>query len=49
MNDTEFPDLTPPVDIEESVGKKYDKNDRIEEGKSEGETTDSVSITVNNE
>ena len=29
--------------------KKYDKNDRIDEGKSKGETTDSVSTTVNNE
>ena len=27
--------------------KKYDKNDRIDEGKSEVETTDSVSTTVN--
>ena len=29
--------------------KENDKNDRIEEGKSEGETTDSVSTTLNNE
>ena len=29
--------------------KKYYKNDRIDEGESEGETTDSVNITVNNE
>ena len=27
--------------------KKYDKNDRIDEEKSEGEKTDSVSTTVN--
>ena len=35
--------------MEERVGKKNDKNNRIEEGKSECETTDSVSTTVNNE
>ena len=29
--------------------KKDDNNERIDEGKSEGETTDSVSTTVNNE
>ena len=29
--------------------KKHDNNDRIDEEKSEGETTDSVSTTVNNE
>ena len=35
--------------MEEGVGKKNDKNYRIQEGKSEGKTTDSVSTTVNNE
>ena len=35
--------------MEEVVGKENYKNDRIDEEKSEGETTDSVSTTVNNE
>ena len=30
-------------------GKKDDKNDRIDEEKIEGETTDSLSTTVNND
>ena len=34
MNDEEWTDLTPSVDMEEGVGKrKYDKNDRIAEEK----------------
>ena len=50
MNDEECTDLTPSVDMEKGVIKKNDdKNDRIDEEKSEGETTDSVSTTVNNE
>ena len=50
MNDAEGTDITISVDMEEGVDKKNkNKNDRIEEGKNEGETTDSVSTTVNNE
>ena len=49
VNDAEGTDLTIYVDMEEGVDLKQNKNDIIEEGKSEGETTDSVSTTVNNE
>ena len=35
--EAECPVLTPPVDMEEGVGKKNDKNDRIYEETSEGE------------
>ena len=46
--EAECPVLTPPVDMEEGVGKnKIDKNYRIDEETSEGEKTDSVSTTVN--
>ena len=46
--EVECPVLTPPVDMEEFVGKKIDENnDIIDEGKSEGEKTDSVITTVN--
>ena len=47
--EAECPVLTPPVDMEEGVGKKNDKNDRIDKETSEGERTDFVRTTVNDE
>ena len=46
--EAECPVLTPPVYMEECVGKKIDdKNDIIDENTSEGENTDYVIPTVN--
>ena len=50
VNDAEGISLTIPVGIKEGVIKNiYNKNDRIDEEKNDGETTDSGSTTVNNE
>ena len=38
VNDEEWTDLTPSIDMEEGVGKrKYDKNDRIAEEKDDND------------
>ena len=50
VNDVEGISLTIPVGIKEGVMKnKINKNDGIDEGKDDGETTDSGSTTANNE